>query len=427
MAITHPRVKRGQFEIRESASWGADSGAWTYMKLKEQTMPPGLDYVEGDDITQYDAEDVGSVLLAPGDVTLRSGLHPAVSEWPAVKPIIGNLPPIYTLLKSLMGTATAGGYGVTTTGNTASVLQFDSYDTLSALGYLEGDLVYLREPGAAGIIWASAIADVDDLNFQITLRHPVAAAACANGSEPADETIVYGGFNVPKITTDVSVPLDLRWTGEAAYIQRKALSCLPSAASISAPHRGLAELSMTFRSALPAPPDASESGGGVSLQTYSYPETSQVIKGGLYHWDGSTNRKLTGGMEIDFGVELSEVGGVNAVDPLGIAAFVLTARKIRVRVSPAMNSDAYALWDIFQNPPTTSILTGWWGIGQRVSAFQIPQAAIVSVPSESDGEGKVMIEAEFGASPYTGDTGSPSGSTGVDAPFVLGSLAGAAS
>jgi len=421
MAITYPRTMRGQFEIRESASWGADTGTWTYLKTKEVGFPSGLDYVEGDDITQEDAEDVGSVILTPGDVTMRCGLHPAVSSWPTLAPVIGDMPPIFVPLKSLMGLVTVGGYGVTTTGNTTTVLQFDIYgSTPSALGWKPSDPILVRNAGESNIMGANVVKEVDDLAFTVTLVSPLPSA-------PGDGAICYGGFAAPKISTDTSVPVDTRWTGEATYDVRKALSSLPSSAQISAPYRGLAELSMTFHSAQPIPPDASESGGGAVSQTYDYPEASQVIAGGLYHWDGSSNRKLTGGIEIDFGVELSDVDGINAVDPNGIAAMVLTARKIRVSVKPALTSDAHALWEIFQNPTTDSVLTGWWGTGPRAWMFQVPQATIMAVPDWGDEGGKVILEATFGAAKYTGHDGSASPTTGIDSPFVLASLAGAAS
>lgn len=421
MAITYPRTMRGQLEIRESAGWGQDSGAWTYMKAKEVGFPTGLEYQEGDDITQDDAEDIGHVLFGPGDVTLRTGLHPAVSAWPGVAPLIGNLPPVFVLLKSLMGAVTVGGYGVTDSGNTTTVLQFDAQGAMpTAMGFVEGDPIWVRDPAGAAVLGANVIKDVDDVAFTVTIRSPLP-------DTPDDLAIGLGGYAAPKVSTDVSVPLDLRWTGEAAYDVRKSISCLPSSCGIEAPYRGLAELSMTFRSALPSPPDASESGGGALQQSYPYPETSQVIKGGLYYWNGSTNRKLTGGISIDFGVENSEVGGINGVDPNGIAAMVLSARKIRVKITPAMNADGYALFDVFQNPPPISVLTGWWGVGPRVWMFQIPQAVIVEAPNYADDEGKTMLDCTFGAAEYNGDTGTPGATDGIDKPFVIACLAGATS
>jgi len=410
---------RGILEIGEESAWGAGSASLAYLATKEVSFPTGHEYEPGDDITQYDAEDVGSILYQPGDVQIRCGLHPAVAEWPVGKPDLGDLPPIFTLLKSALGGALAGGYGVTTTGNTTTVLQFDPYgDTPATLGFKVGEPVWVRVAGGANVLGYNTIKTVNNTAFTVTLRSPVPSA-------PGDAAVVYGGFACPKLTTQTSTSLEALWTGEASYDVRQALACAPSSQTIAVPFRGLAELTTTLRSARPVPPDPSESGGGVSQQSYPYPEASQAIHGGLYLWDGAVNHKLTGGVDIDLGIELSEVPGINGVDPNGIAAFVLTARKIRVKLTPAYVDTT--MWEVFQNPPASSVLTGWWGVGPRCWGFQIPQAIVVSSPSWTDEEGKINLSVEFGAAEYTGDTGTPGAADAIDKPFVIGCIAGDAS
>ena len=414
--MAYYRSKRGAFFIGEESSFGAGSVAQVYLKAKEVSMPSGMEYQAGDDIVQKDAEDAGSVLYQPGDVVVKCGLHPFTTAWPTAKPSLGSKPPISHTLKAVLGGVLAGGYGVSTSGHTTTVIQFDPYgDTPSTLGFKVGEPVYVRNSGALNILGANVVKTVDDVGNTITLRSPLPAV-------PGTAAIVYGGYCWPKLPTGTAQSYQATYKGEAATHVQQAYGCCAAAASIAAPYRGLAELSITFRSAQPLPMILAESGGAPSPQTYSYPEASQVLNGGLYLYNGVSSTKLAGGIDVDFGVELQEVPGVNGVDPNGIAGYLLTARKIRLKLNPAYTDNA--IIDTFQNPPASAVLTGWWGRGAAVWTFQIPAAMLVTPPELNDESNVLHNRLEFGCGEWTGDTGAFSDAEAGDKPFVLGCLAG---
>jgi len=414
MAYYH--TKRGALFIGEEDSWGAGSSSLAYVQTKEFSIPVGMEYSDPQNITQSDVEDQGSVLYQPGDISFKMGLHPYTSTWPTAKCVIGSIPPISQVLQAILGGTKAGGYGVTTIGNTTTVLQFDIYDdTPTDLGFVEGEAVWVRNPDETNVLGANVISDVDDVAFTITVRSPLP-------STPADAAIVYGGFCNPKLATSQVASQEVKWTGEATTDVRQALGCIASQASIEAPYRGLAELTAGFRSARPVPPDIAESGGAPSDQTYNYPEASQVLFGGLYLWDGSENRKITGGASINFSIDAVDIPGIHGTDPNGIADIILAARKIRVKIKPAYADND--LIDMFQNPPASMVLTGWWGRGSASWMFQVPAGMLVSSPNWTDEGGAIHHELEIGTGAYTGDTGTGGATDAGDKPFVIGMLAG---
>jgi hypothetical protein len=165
-----------------------------------------------------------------------------------------------------------------------------------------------------------------------------------------------------------------------------------------------------------------ESGGAPGEQTYNYPEASQVLAGGLYLWDGVTNRALAGGVKLDYGIELTEVEGIHGVHPNGIQGYVLSARKIRVSLEPAYQDND--LWDLFRNPPASSVLTAWWGRGANAWGFCLPQAMQVKPPDKVGKENVSRLNLVFGAAKYSGDTGAGSDATAINKSCVIGQLAG---
>jgi hypothetical protein len=414
--MAYYRTKRGALFIGVEDSWGAGSSSLDYVKTKEVTIPMGMEYNDPENITQSDVEDQGSVLYQPGDISFKMGLHPYTTTWPTAKPSILLNPPVSKVLAAILGGTKAGGYGVTTTGNSTTVLQFDPYgDTPTDLGFVEGEPVWVRESGATNVLGANVIDDVDDVAFTISLRSPLPSA-------PGDASIVYGGFCNPKLATSEVESQEVKWLGEATTDVRQCLAAIANSASIEAPYRGLAELTVGFRSARPVPPDIAESGGAPADQAYSYPEASQVLFGGLYIWDGSENRKITGGVSIDFGIDAIDIPGIHGTDPNGIADIILASRKIRVKIKPAyVDND---LIDMFQNPPASMVLTGWWGRGAASWMFQVPAGILVSPPNWTDEGGAIHHELEIGTGAYSGDTGTGGATDAADKPFVIGMLAG---
>ena len=413
--MAYYRKDRGALWIGPESGWGDGSAALVYVKTKEIKTSMGMEYNDPQNITQSDVEDQGSILYQPGDCGFKMGLHPFTSTWPSAAPLIGNKPPVSEVLESLLGGTKAGGYGVTTTGNTTTVLQFDNAgDSPTTLGFVEGEGVFVREPSAANVLGYNVISDVDDAAFTITLRSPLPSA-------PADASIVYGGFSNPKLASSSSSSYEVIWKGESTTDIRQHLACIPSAASLSAPYRGLAELDVTYRSARPVPMDLVTTHVPAD-QAYAYPEAAQVLFGGLYLYDGVTSHKLTGGIDIDFGVESADVAGIHGVDPNGVADILLNQRKIRVKVNPAYADNA--LIDLFENPPASAVLTGWWGRGSRPWGFQIPAAVIAAPPEFGDDGGILNHGFEIGTGAYTGDTGSGGESDAADKPFVISVLAG---
>lgn len=415
--MAYYRTKRGALFIGEETSFGAGSAALEYIKTKEVGFPAGMEYSPADDIVQEDTEDQGTVLYGPGDVTFKMGLHPVKgSTWPTAKPVLGSKPPISLPLEAIMGGVKAGGYGVLVAGSTTTVLKFDpDGDTPTVMGFVEGEPVYVRTAAAANVLGVNVAKDVDDVAFTVTLRSPLPSA-------PAVSAIVYGGYCWPKLSSAISTSYELKFLGEASTDVRQSLGCFAGAGALAAPHRGKGELSLTFHSAQPVPLDVAEAGGSPAVQAYSYPDAAQVIAGGLYLWDGSSNHKLTGGIDIDFGVESVPVEGVHGTDPNGIVAYVMIMRTIRVKVDPAYVDNA--LINLFQNPADVQVLTGWFGRGPRVWMFQLPQTIMTLAPTFGDKAGVIIHPLEFGAAAYTGDTGTGGASDAADKPAVLGVLAG---
>ena len=417
--MAYYRTKRGALFIGEETAFGDGAAALTYIKTKEVGFPAGMEYAPSDDIVQEDVEDQGTVLYGPGDVTFKMGLHPVKgSTWPTAKPVLGSKPPISLPLEAIMGGVLAGGYGVLTAGSTTTVLQFDPYDPVgvpSVMGFVVGEPVYVRTSGAENVLGVNVAKDVDDINFTVTLRSPLPSA-------PATGAIVYGGYCWPKLSSAASSSYELQFEGEAVTDVRQSLGGFAGQASIAAPQRGKAELSMTFHCAEPVPLDVAEAGGNPGVQAYAYPDAAQVIAGGLYLWDGTNNHKLTGGIDIDFGVESVPVEGIHGTDPNGIAAYVMIMRTIRVKVNPAYVDNK--LIDLFRNPKAVQVLTGWFGRGPRVWMFQLPQTIMTMAPTLGDQSGVIIHPLEFGAAAYTGDTGTGGAAAAGDKPAVIGVLAG---
>lgn len=425
--MAYYRSKRGAIWGESETAFGAGgAGSPTYLKTKEFSAPIGLEYAPGDDITQKDVEDIGSILYKPGELTLKMGMHPQQSAWPTGAPVEGENNPIVGLLEGVLGTVFDGGYGVThTTGNSTTVLAFptgEGVDTPTEMGFVPGEFVFVRNANGTNIVGANVVKTVDDVLNKVTLRSPLPAI-------PGSQAIVYGGYTVAKLPMTTVPSYEFIVSGEGAFDHQHLFGCCCKSLSIEAPHGGLATLSATYSCAAPTPPVAGENGGAPDNQTYSYPETPQVLFGGLYLHDATgagTTYKLEGGVNIDLGVELQPVEGVHGVDPNGIAGYCLTARTIRVKLQPAYTSNA--LYALFASPPSAGLtVTGWWGRGAQVWAFQIPNAILVSPPKKADKNGISMLEVEFGCAAYAGDTGTFDDADAGNKPFCIGVLAGAVS
>jgi len=419
--MAYYRYKRGACYIGEETAWGAGSSGLKYLRAKEVTIPPGEDYVEGEDIIIKDAEDVGHVILAPGDVTIKSSLKAAVAEWPGQAPSDNqaNLNPLGHLLESGLGGWVAGGYGVTSSSNTTTILRFDPYgDTPTTMGFTVGQLVAVRNAAAENVVGVGRISALDDVAYTVTLGCPLPAA-------PGNAAIVYGFQNF--FTTYPASPksYEVKFLGEAEDDVRQAKGCVVSSIQIDAPLRGTAEITAVLRSALPTPMDPDTTGGAPdeTSQELIYGDT-QVISGGLYAYNPSIGlTKLTGSVKIDAGIELLEVAGINGVDPNGVAAYRQGLRKTRVTVTPAYVTAG--MWEVFRDPPAAgTMLIGWWGRGCRVFGFCIPCGHLVQVPSLNDQGGVLSTELVFGAMNHA-DTGDFAADECGDKPFVMGWLAGA--
>lgn len=422
--MAYYRTTRGSVwigpEDTTTPAWGGGSSSLEYLKTQEVTTAAGqgVEYSEITNITQEDVEDQGSYLTVPGDITLKTGLHPWSNTWPTAKPVDGNEPPISNLLESVFGGVNSGGYGVTSAGNTADVLQFDPYDPLDDLGFAPGDMIFVRNPGAANIIGANVIKSIDTGDSEITLRSPLP-------SIPENGAIVYGGYSFAKLPAAQADSYEIEYRGEATTDVRQHLACVPTSLTIDAPYRGQATISVTYRSAAPTPMDVDESGGNPDTQTYPYPEASQVL-GGLSYYVGTNALKFTGGISITAEIEAADVNGIWNDDPNGIANILMMSRKVRVVLTPAYEDNH--VFDSFRVPNAISVLTGWFGRGAAVWGFQIPQALFVAAPAFGDESGVLTTETTWGCGAYSGDTVQAPGTIGAGDPgdksFVIAMLAG---
>lgn len=424
MTYYRSNAKRGAVWAGPETSFGAGASELSYIKVKEFQTPTGLDYQPADDIVQEDAEDAGSVLYVGGELSLKGGLHPCLTAFPTAKPGENQYPPMAGNLSAVLGEPLAGGYGVTdTTGNSATELAFPSAgSTPTSMGFKCGELVWVKNAAGTNVLGVNAIKTVNDSTKKLTLRSPLPGI-------PGSQAVVYGGHSWAKLPIAAAPSYEIVTSGEAAFDHQHFLGCCIKALSLDAPHGGTATLSATYQVAQPVPPASGETGGAPTSQAYPWPGAPQVLFGGLWlhdHTGAGTSYKIEGGVSIEFGVDLQPVGGLHGTDPLGTAGFVITERKIRVKVTPAYTSNA--LFALFENPPTAGLtLSGWWGRGAASWGFNVPNATIVSAPKKTDKNGVAMLEIEFGCAAYSGDTDDGYGFAADEAgdkPFVIGVLSG---
>lgn len=411
--------KRGEPQIGKETTFGAGASELKTMRLEECTIPLGREYQTGNDIKQDDSRDPGTWLNVAGDITIKGSLHPQQNVWPTGASVDSDIAPVTIPFEACLGEGKRGGYGVLAGSSTTTLLKFpttEGADTPSEMGFVPGEMIYVRAAGANNILGCNVIKSVDDVANTITLRSPLPSA-------PLTGAIVYGGYSLPKQDMTTLEGYEIKHLGSAAFDVRRGLGCTIKSLKVDAPYGAkTATFDATFWAALLVPPTASETGGAPSVASYPYPEGAQVANGGIWVWDGTTNHKIEGGFSLDFGVKNSPIGGIHGTDPNGYSGAVLTGRDITLEVQPAYTGNTYLDW--MDTAPAACVVTFWWGKGAQVIGGQIPAAILVDTPADgTDGEAKTLV-LKFGDGSYTGDTGTFDGQDAGNKSFVMGWLAG---
>lgn len=412
-------VKRGAVLVGTETSFGAGASELGYVRVEEATMGLGREYQTGSDMKQDDSRDPGTWLATSGEVSLKGGLHPQRNTWPTAKPTEGDQCPMVNVIEGCMGEAKAGGYGVTaTTGNTATKLKFPALvgetpaPTPTEMGFKAGEFVFVRNANAPNILGAQVIKEVSDAGYEVILRGPLPGV-------PGASAIAYGGYSIPKQAMASLPSYEIVIKGSAAFDKRRALGCTMKGLKINAPATKTPTFEASYFAAKIVPPTVAEDGGAPGVQDYDFPEPAQVLFGGLYAYDGVTNTKLDGSFAIDLGVKNSVVQGVNDVDPNGVAGNILTARDVTTDLTPSYESN---VWYALMDAPANTMITGWFGRGAQVFAFQLPAGELMATPDDGAEDDHKTVGLKFGDAAYTGDVGTFSGTDAGNKSCVLGFL-----
>ena len=401
------KITQGALFLGIEDSWGAGSSSLVYVKATNiEFNDLGYGYEPGQDITQQDVEDIGQPVRQPASVGFEMGCHPVRATFPAGAPT-DDLHPPALLASAVLGKSIIDGFSLVEAGSTVSALKVaegDSSEFSVGCSYWT--------VAASGKVMMFRIKSVtlspgnpDTLNLLWDL--PTA---------PVVANEIYGSFNVYKGA--LSDSWNVRWEGLNPKDVRDAKGCQLESFNLAAPPGQFGNFKVSFRSARVDDIDVAEVGGAPSVQVYPYPEKSQALDGGLFLWNGVSLTKFTGGVEIDFGVELSADDGFHFDDPNGIASFVTHKRDVRIKLTPAW--DANQQFEDFRDGDLVTVF-GWWGIGSKVMGFNAPTGFQVKHPEPTNRNEFWGLSLEFGVAAYGGDTGADDSVNNV---FGLAWLAG---
>jgi len=404
------KLTQGALFLGVEDSWGAGSSSLFYVKaFNIEASDLGYGYEPGQDITQQDVEDIGQSIRQPATVGFEMGAHPVRSTFPDAAPT-DDLHPPAELAKAVLGKSIIDGYSSVEAGSLVSALKVPEGESSEfSVGCCYWTRAGALDTGKVMMFRVKSITlsggNPDTLNLLWDL--PTA---------PVTNNAIYGSFNVYKGA--LSDSYNVRWEGLNPKDVRDFKGDQVESMSLAAPAGQLGNFKVSFRSARCDDIDVAEAGGGPSVQSYPYPEKSQVLDGGLFLWNGSALTKFTGGVDIDFGVELTNDDGLHYDDPNGIASMVTHKRDIRIKLTPAW--DGNQQFEDFRDGDTVTVF-GWWGIGSKVMGFNAPTGFQIKSPEPTNRNEFWALSQEFGVAAYSGDTGADDS---VDNVFGLTWLAG---
>lgn len=417
---TQPRMRIGAVVMGPEASFGAGATETYYYRARDISYPIGRTIEGGENLVQRDAQDRPSVLRDPGELEFTMDVYPAASAWPEGPGSREERSPLTEMCATMLGMQNARSiYAVCGGGSSTTVIQLDPYgDSPANCGIAEGDPVWFRASGADRVLGFNTVQSIDNGNKRITLVSPLPSAPSA-GCE------IYGSYYASLEDGYDLVTCGVDFLGDKAYNKQANKGVAFSNAVISFPFRKLASVKFTGKAALPIPPTAAESGGSPAQQAWALGNGSQVIDGGIYLWDGSTNHKIEGGGELDLGINVVERPGINGVDPNGIAGYDRENVNPTVKLQPNYLSNA--LFTLADSEASDLVLTVWWGRGPRVVGFQIPAVYFKKFPERTDRDGLVDLSIELGMLPYSGHSGTSLSTNNVNKSLVIATLAPEAS
>lgn len=403
--------KYGMLKIGSEATFGA--GATTsYFRARKVVMPTGRELEPGQNLAQSEGLDEPILLHKPGDGSMEMDAYGAVSAWPTAELASPAYTPTNMIMASAVCGAASGGYGVVNAGSTLTTVSFAT-DPVT-LGFAIGQLVFLRTAGNGNVYAMNRIKAIDSVYNDITLQTKLPAI-------PVATDICYGSeYNY---LVDGAVPnYEVDFLGGNKFDKTICKGCATNKLTLDVMFGKSAVFNLGFRSALPGYYAAAESGGAITPQSWSYTAV-QGIEGGLYLYDSAgsgTLHKLEGDLKLDLGISLAENGGINAVDPNGVASYVFANRAPTVTLNPLYVNNA--LYALAETVPSGCSLVAWWGRGYNAMGFCIPNVIWKKIPDRQARDGVIDLSIELGCGQYNGDTGAGTSADAIDKPFVFGVL-----
>jgi len=402
---TQPRERIGALLIGPETGFGAGANPahLGYFRARNIARPAGREIKGTENRVQGEGQDVPSILRQPGELSFEMDVYCPTSTFPTVAAPEPTFTPFVSVAAALLGDEDwCPVLATVIAGCTTTVLKFDTaYGAApSVLGFSVGDPIFVRASGSDRVLGFNCVQEIDDVLFTVTLRSPLPSA-------PAAGALVYGAAYAP-LEADYDLPsyevVDL---GDKVYNRQRHLGNVVSNLTLNFPFRDLASMAVTMQCALPVPPEAAEAGGSPAKQAWTLGNGGQVIDGGLYLWDGSTNHKIAGGLEIDLGAQVVERPGVHGIDPNGIGGYDRVVVNPVVKIQPNYLSNE--LFTLADTEGQTFVLTFWAGRGARCVGLQMPASFISKFPELTARDGVMDLTIELGMQDYAGD-GTGSGS-----------------
>jgi len=423
-------TRRGALFLAKETAWGegADPGDFVYLPHEEvQIDDLGVGHRESPEIAQTDVEDPGQPVRQPASVGGKMALHPYRGTYPDPlnwAPAAGPDPhPPGLLLEAIMGGFVLSGTSALAAGSTTREI-----NVVSSATFGPAQFVFVK--AADGRPMAGVIQEVQEAPDKLILQWPLPAA-------PADDGLAVGAETYFK--TEIADSYTVKHRGHAPHDLRTWVGAKIASAKITAGPADFATLEYAFRAAKANPLQEGEAGGAPDPQLYPWPEVSQVLDGGLFLVKPTGNPApnewelvpLTGGLDLDFGVESTDVKGIHWTDPNGINDIPPLRRKVRATLKPSW-SDNYLIAQFREAALATPQATGghfgligWWGVEGGSFAVAIRAGFQSKPPSPADEGGVQVLDAEVGSTAYTGDvaTGDGPRDLALNASLICGFLA----
>jgi len=392
---------------------GVADNALEYLEISSVDMAlPANEFRLKDALTRKDDDDKGLLARVPREFAMEYPLCGIDSSWPASE-ITGDPPPPVQILEGVLEDAVGGGYGVTQTDSTGSLVKLDAGQGAT---FEVGQIIWVRTSSAAGYrMNPTRISDIqtDDM----TVEPPLLTV-------PSSGDLVIGGWSLAKaVVGPLPSTYEYCLKGAGPVDVRRYLGSVVKTATLDIEPGSNPKLSLGMIAAkVIDPDDAILDGyeGDPDPEAWDYPVLSQAIDGEFFIYDrnGGDTYHLDGSIKLDFGIDAAANMGHSYEYPNGVREWVRTAGRITVGISPAYLDNA--LIALSKDPDSDLMLMVSISAGPEAFAFCLPQAVIKRLPEFGERDSFLSLEMEIGAKSYTQDVVPGAEPTSlVNASFVL--------